>query len=135
MSVQPVNYEAVIQDLETKRQLMNARFDAAIAAIRQVLALEGQPTLPGLPATGTRPTPIGESRPYRGMKMVEAAKAHLKQAGPVPNPKLARSLEYGGFQHKSKSFANTLNSVLRRRAEQVGDVKKSGGAWVLVEAN
>ena len=135
MSVQPVDYKSVINDLEIKQKLMNERFDAAIVAIRQVVAFETQPDLPGIPS----PEPqvqisnTGGDRTYKGMVIVDAAKAYLRLAGePVANPELARALERGGFEHKSKYFPNTLNSVLRRRSMNVGDVKKSRGKWILV---
>ena len=135
MPVQPVDYTSVINDLEIKRKLMNGRFDAAIVAIRQVVALEAQPALPGIPFPEPqgRISNLGGDRTYKGMAIVDAAKACLRLAGkPVANPELARALERGGFEHKSKYFPNTLNSVLRRRSKNVGDVKKSRGAWILV---
>ena len=116
---------------------MNDRFDAAIATIRQVVALETQPDLPGIqsPEPKVSMSNLGGEKPYKGMAMVDAAKAYLRLAGkPVANPKLARAIEQGGFGHKSRNFPNTLNSVLRRRSMNVGDVKKSRGGWRLVRA-
>ena len=107
MSVQIVDYKAVIHDLELKRKLMDDRFDAAIAAIRQVVALETQPDLPGIPSPEpqVRMSNLGGEKPYKGMTMVDAAKAYLRLAAkPVANPKLARAIEQGGFEHKSRNF-------------------------------
>jgi hypothetical protein len=128
-----VDYQAVIDDLERKRQQMNARFDAAVAAIKQVLILENseQPALPGI-AKEPEPSLYSYSfqKPYAGLGIVEAAAKYLANAaGPVPNVELAKALEAGGFQHRSKSFPNTLNSVLRRRAIAVGDFRKEPKGW------
>jgi hypothetical protein len=68
------------------------------------------------------------------MTMVEAAMAHIRSVGhPVPNPELAKAVEQGGFVHQSKNFANTLNSILWRRLERVGDVRKTPQGWALAE--
>ena len=139
MSSQPIDYEVVLRDLGDKRRAMNAQFDAAIAAIRQVLVLERSVEQRGLPGLRTVTDPVvvtqGSHKPYRSMSIVAAAKAHLDVVqGPVPNPELARALEAGGFKHKSKNFTNTLNSVLRRQSQNVGDVRKDREGWQLVPA-
>lgn len=126
---QHIDYPAVLNDLERQRQAMNARFDAAIAAIRQIISMahDRQPALPGVMPTVPQGLPGG---PYKDLSMVEAAKAHLRAAGrAVPNLTLAKALEEGGFPHKSKNFPNTLNSVLWRRAKNEGDVQKSAQGW------
>ncbi len=128
-----VDYEAVLADLEAKRTALNARFDAAEAAIRQVLAMEAQPVLPGMGVSNPiRRSERSTERPYSGMTMPNAAIKHLSQyPGPIPNTELAKALEDGGFEHKSKNFPNTLNSVLRRRSNDVGDLRKDRKGWVL----
>lgn len=132
MGSQTIDYEAVIRDLERKRAESNARFDAAIAALRHVAAMQASgPKLltPSLPFASA-----GGSLPYRGMSMVEAAVAHIKSVGrAVPNPELAKAVSEGGFIHNSKNFGNTLNSILWRRSEKVGDVRKTPQGWALAE--
>jgi hypothetical protein len=131
MRKEPIDYKVVIDDLVRKRALMNAQFDAAIAALQHILALsaaEQQPILPGL---RTLPSPQPASQPYRDMGIVEASLAHLITNGPVSNLKLAAELEDGGFRHKSKNFPNTLNSVLWRRSKTIGDIRKTNRGWEL----
>jgi hypothetical protein len=132
MGSQIVDYKAVIKDLERKRTQMNSRFDAAITAIRQVLALESQDVQLPLPAmagdSGLK------SSPYRSLSMLDAAIKHIGSVGHgVPNVALARALEEGGYKHRSKNFANTLNSVLWRRAKATGDIRKSAHGWEVVK--
>lgn len=129
--METIDYKGVIDDIERKRALVNARFDAAVMAIQQIMALndDRQPVLPGL---RTLPMPESANVPYREMGMVDAALKHLGLAkGAVPNLKLAAALETGGFRHKSKNFPNTLNSVLWRRSKTIGDVRKSSRGWEL----
>lgn len=137
MQSQTIDYQAVINDLEQKRAAMNIRFDAAIAALRQVMALERtgvQPILPGIPVA-TLPTAAGNDQPYKGLSMIDAAIQHIRWAGGgVPNMRLARELERGGYHHRSKNFPNTLNSVLWRRHKTIGDVRKTQQGWEVVDA-
>jgi hypothetical protein len=129
----PIDYPAVIRDLEAKRGQMNSRFDAAIAAIKQVIALEARAGQLPLLDQSKVTTAGSAAAPYAGMLMLNAAVTHLKSVGrPVPNITLAKELEKGGFRHKSKNFANTLNSVLWRRAKDRHDLQKSEHGWELV---
>jgi hypothetical protein len=133
MTKSAVDYAAVIQDLERKRAALNARFDAAIAAIRQVILFDGteQPELPGLSSPAATQSP---ALPYRGLTMGDAAIKHLGLIGrPVPNTALAKALVAGGFVHNSKNFANTLNSVLWRRSGSRRDIIKTSEGWALPE--
>ncbi|NOT25791.1 MAG: hypothetical protein HOP16_06770 [Acidobacteria bacterium] len=132
MAMQIVDYNAVINDLERRRHEIDAQFDSAIAAIRRVMALQslsGQAILPGI----SLPTNSGTST-YRGMSAITAAITHIKSVGhPVPNLLLAKALADGGYEHKSRNFPNTLNSILWRRAKTMGDVRKLPGGWGLSE--
>lgn len=128
MGGQAIDYEAVIGDLERRRADFNAQMDAAIAALRQVTAIQA----PGLPAAVAPVLPFSgpKLQPYRELSMADAAIAHIKSVGhAVKNPDLAKALEAGGFPHKSKNFANTLNSILWRRFRHLGDVRKVSGGW------
>jgi HB1, ASXL, restriction endonuclease HTH domain len=126
MSTVPIDYMAVIRDIERQRAIWNDRFDAAAAAIRQLMALQSesrQPSLIGMDA----PIPAA-AMPRVGM--VDVAMSVLeREARPVPNMELARMVEAAGFVHQSKNFPNTLNSVLHRRSKNVGDVVKVGNSW------
>lgn len=130
--MQTIDYAAVIEDIEQKRAFMNAKFDAALAAIRQVIALNGseqQPVLPGV----TLPQ-SGYNKPYRELPMQDAAIRHIRSVGhAVPNLALAKALEQGGYEHKSKNFPNTLNSILWRRVKTIGDIRKTARGWDVVE--
>jgi hypothetical protein len=127
-----VDYKAVLDDLQRRRTAMNAQFDAAIVAIRQIATMsDEQPALPGLRSL---PLPSPASAPYRGMGMVDAAMRHLSTVKRhVPNLELAAALVSGGFPHKSKNFSNTLNSVLWRRSKKEKDIWKSKNGWGLTE--
>jgi hypothetical protein len=133
MATQVIDYAVVIKDLEEKRRVINSRFDAAIAAIRQVMALQGADTQPELP--GLANVLRSGAGPYKGLSMLDAAFEHLRlSASAVPNMQLAKALEEGGYVHKSKNFPNTLNSILWRRAKNEGDIRKSDRGWELVKA-
>ena len=133
---QRIDYQTVITDLEAKRARMNAEFDSAIRAIRQIVAMEGvsnvQTSLFSVSGV-TTPQP----KRYAVGSMVDMAIKHLASVGggPVPNMELARALDQGGFPHRSKNFPNTLNSILHRRARTVGDVRKTDGGWQLAPAS
>lgn len=134
MASELIDYQRVIADLESKRSAINARFDAAVAAIRQVLALEGieqQLALPEIQPVKRESAAHNTAKPFHGLGIVEAAFACLDRSNRpgIPNPELARQLVAGGFKHKSKDFTNTLNSVLRRRAADFGDIEKAPEGW------
>jgi hypothetical protein len=135
-----IDYGRVIHDLEAKRSRMNAEFDAAIRALTQIAAMEGasnfQATLYGLSSAKTANT-AAPPKPYSTGSMVDMAIKHLTSVGggPVPNLRLAKALDDGGFPHKSKNFPNTLNSILHRRRKTVGDVRKTARGWEIATAS
>jgi hypothetical protein len=130
MGKESIDYRAVIDDIERKRAALNARFDAAVVAIQQIIAMGDEQRQPILPELRSLPMPEFANTPYHEMGMAEAALKHLEMTrAPVPNLKLAAALESGGFRHKSKNFPNTLNSVLWRRAKAIGDIRKTARGW------
>lgn len=135
MPRESIDYKLVIVDLERQRSLTVARFDTAIAAIKQIIVLNSSSEVqPGLPGIQSLPLPRSANAPYSEMGMVEAAKLHLSLANrPVPNLELAAALDQGGFKHKSKNFPNTLNSVLWRRSKVFKDIAKTAQGWTLAE--
>jgi hypothetical protein len=129
-----IDYGRVLRDLEERRAQINARFDAAIAALRQIVAIHTidiQPSLLNLPSQAD----AAHLKPYAAGSMINMAIQHLasRGGGPVPNMELARALNEGGFPHRSKNFPNTLNSVLWRRAKTVGDIRKTERGWELAQ--
>jgi hypothetical protein len=123
-------YEAVLSDLRDKRR----QIDEAIAALESVQ--RGQ-------ATSSRNSRLrgetDESRPKdpvrRGAKVsiAEAAVEILKLNGrPMSNEELVVEVQRAGIVMRSKDDRNTMGALIRRRAEQVGDVQKvSRGVWAL----
>ena len=81
----PINYEQVLADLESRRAAFLQQIDAAIAGIRALLA-------PGTPGAGpSAPTGATANVPgasaYMGMGLLEAIKKHLKASmRPLTNP-------------------------------------------------
>lgn len=131
--MEPVDYEKVIADLESRRTSFNASIDAAIQAIRSVLAAGAGATATARhePASnGGSLTPdmlFGRSIPEASMICLQVHKT------PMSPREIVDALEAAKFHHQSKNFVNTLNSVLNRRAEVVGDVVKVGRSWALAE--
>jgi hypothetical protein len=72
---------------------------------------------------------------FLGKSIVEAAKMLLAaKRQPIRNPDIAAALSAGGLVLNSKEPANTIGSVLGRRANDVGDIVKVGrGTWGLRE--
>ena len=72
---------------------------------------------------------------FLGKSIVEAAKMLLAaRRQPLRNPDIATAFSAGGLVLNSKEPANTIGSVLGRRANDVGDIVKVGrGTWGLME--
>ncbi|MCC6890505.1 MAG: winged helix-turn-helix domain-containing protein [Hyphomicrobiales bacterium] len=122
-------YEAVLADLRAQRE----KIDVAISAIESLRS--GSPVGAGAHA---RATPNGSAEgpnPYLGMTIPEAAKKLLQtRRQPLRNPDIATALIAGGLILQSKEPANTVGSVLTRRATEVGDIVRVGrGTWGLRE--
>jgi hypothetical protein len=122
MSTNPIDWEAVIADLEAKK----AQLDSVIQAIRGIANL-------GV-LVGTVPTTQNGSIPsdaFLGMSIPEATKKLLgivrKRLG---TPEIIRMLSQGGLPEPAY---NTAYAVLRRRQQQVGDIVNINGDWGLKE--
>jgi hypothetical protein len=120
MSTEPVNYEAVLADLEAKK----AQIDAAIAAIR---ALAGIGT-----ASPNQGASQGlEPHSFLGMSIPDATKKYLSIVKRKQSTQdIMKALEAGGLP---PSLYNTIYGVLRRRQKQVGDIINFKGDWALAE--
>jgi hypothetical protein len=126
MSDQPINYEAVLADLENRK----SQLEAAIAGIRLIM---GQPgTNPSGPAGGggySGSTPAHDA--FIGMSIPEAAKKHLTTVRKkLSTQELMTAMEAGGLP---PSKYNTVYAILRRRENQVGDIINMKGDWGLAE--
>lgn len=127
MSDQPINYEAVLADLEARK----AQLEAAISGIRLML---GQPgTGPGGGPSGggsySGMTPAHDA--FIGMSIPEAAKKHLTAVRKkLSTQELMTAMEAGGLP---PSKYNTVYAILRRRENQVGDIINMKGDWALQE--
>jgi hypothetical protein len=126
MAAEVIDYEAVLADLEAKR----AALDSAIIGIRQVLSLGALSTAI---QTGSKEQSAIESDSFFGMSIGDAAKKYLRMMKrKQPAAKIAEALDFGGLQHTSKSFPNTVRTTLIR-LESEGEVVQVGKEWGLAE--
>ena len=124
MSDQPINYEAVLADLETRKE----QIEAAIAAVRLILGQPGtSPTGGGGGYSGGAPAHDA----FIGMSIPEAAKKHLTTVRKkLSTQDLMTAMESGGLP---PSKYGTVYAILRRREKQVGDIINMKGDWALQE--
>jgi len=119
----PINYEAVLADLEARK----SKIDAAIEAIRTILAQGAAPISPGGGGPGGAVAPDA----FLKMSIPDASKKYLgmtRQKQSTQN--IIDALEQGGLP---KSKYTTVYSILRRREKQVGDIINMQGDWALAE--
>ncbi len=117
MPSEPINYEAVLADLEAKKQ----QIEAAIVAIRMIAAQGGGPPN----SNGSGPSA------FLGMSIPDATKKHLTAARQKQSTQeIMRALEAGGLPGSKYS---TVYAVLRRREKVVGDIINMKGDWALAE--
>lgn len=129
------HYEAVLEDLERER----AELDATIATIRRRLGLPEAQIAPGTPNASRKPADasIMRSDEFFGMSIIGASRKYLsivKQ--PTSAPNIAREIKAHGLMNDTKTFPNTVYSILYREAERPnGQVVKVGGSskWGLTE--
>lgn len=124
----PVDYNAVLADLETQR----AELDAAIAVVKRML---------GQPAASTSPKATngqhgGALTPTSlfGMNLGDAIKHYLSVVKePKTAPEIAQALLDHGIKTMSKNFNTTVFSALERREEAGDMVRPKRGLWGLKE--
>lgn len=137
---QPVNYEAVLADLERRR----ATLDLMIEMVKQFIKTN-QSALPQEQPTlffGTNPMPPTKPQvetsdeipndAFFGMKIPDAIRKYLgiiKRKQSVRQ--IADALEHGGIQHTSESFYRTVNATLHRLWKDNGDPVQVGKEWGL----
>lgn len=123
MSDQPINYEAVLADLEAKKN----HLEAAIAGIKLILGRDG--TVQSGPTGGGGGKPAHDA--FIGMSIPEAAKKHLTTVRKkLPTQELMTAMEAGGLP---PSKYNTVYAILSRRENKVGDIINMKGDWGLAE--
>ena len=128
MGTEPVNYEAVIADLEAKK----AHLETMIAGLR---ALSGMSNL-GVPPSGGpggHPGPGGKipHDAFLNRSIPEAAKIHLGNVRKkLSTQEVMEALEAGGLPG---SKYQTVYAILSRRENKVGDIVNIKGDWALAE--
>ena len=122
-------YEAVLADLRAKRDQLEQTI-AMLEASRSGTATAG-----GVTPGGSSPVPAEGPGAFLGMTIVDGTKKLLAtRRQPLRNPDIAAAFKAGGLVLQSAEPANTIGSVLTRRATEVGDVVRVGrGTWGLKE--
>jgi hypothetical protein len=127
---EPVDYEAVIADLDAKR----AALDAAIAALRLAVSIGAQVTMGtagAVPAKPIDPASIPDDA-FFGLSIGEAAKKYLLMVKRKQSVReIADALERGGLPHTSSNFVNTVATMLNRTAKDQELVRVGRGEWGL----
>jgi hypothetical protein len=130
MSVQVIDYKAVLIDLENKRATFNQAVDSAIASIKQILALIAAP--PVQPAL-TFGDLYRNSAEYKNLSLAAASIKQLHSAGqPLSNQEIAKALDKVGFTHGAGNFANQVGTALWREKKN-GKIYRDGKKWYLAE--
>lgn len=127
---EPINYEAVIADLEARREAL----DKIIAGLKEVshtfvqsVATAQVDVRPDLPAAH-----VTRSDAFFGMTIPDAIRKYLTMAKRPQSPKaIATALELGGLPHQSKNFYGTVFTALKRQEGK--DLVKVKSEWALSE--
>lgn len=121
MAKEPINYEAVLADLEEKKK----QIESAIAAIKMIAAHGGTFT----PGSGAGQN-LGPSA-FLKMSIPDATKKFLEATRQKQSTQaVIEALAEGGLP---KSKYTTMYSILSRRQRQVGDIINMQGDWALAE--
>lgn len=131
MTTPPIDYEAVIADLEAKK----AHIESMIVGLRVVAGMTGLGTspTPGSPTGGGGPIVNGKPAPdaFLGKSIPEAAKMFLtSQRRKLSTQELMDAMEAGGLP--GSKYA-TVYAILSRRESKVGDIINMKGDWALAE--
>jgi HB1, ASXL, restriction endonuclease HTH domain len=123
-------YEAVIADLESKRDQLNQ-------TIQMLRAAQGLATVAGVaaPAAPTPPPSTTEGPgAFLGMTVADAAVRLLGlRKTPLSNPEIVQAIRAGGVILNSAEPVNVVGSILNRRASTQGDIVRVGKTWGLAE--
>lgn len=126
MNQESTPYEAVIADLEAKRDQINATIEM-LKALRSTATV----TLPAATANQRRETePEIRRDSFFGMTIPDAARKYLTIVKATKsNPMLCQALLDGGFKTSSANFSEVVRSTLQRNRDFV----KVNGEWGLSE--
>jgi hypothetical protein len=118
MSKEPIDYSAVLADLEERKD----QLELAILTIKAIVAQGGT-------------TPGGGDKvahdAFLKMSIPDATKKYLSMARQKKSTQnIMEALEQGGLP---PSVYSTVYAVLRRREKQVGDIINMKGDWALAE--
>src|SRR5690348_7975382 len=128
MTTDSAAYDAVIADVEAKRD----RLTGIIDALKELKAL-GIPMVAVNGIVGNPNITIGATIPHDaffGMTIPDAARKYLSIVKQTkPHPELCDALLEGGFQSRSENFREVVRSTLGRNPDFV----KIKGQWGLKE--
>jgi len=140
---QPIDYQAVLADLERRRAAFNDAIDAAIGSIRKILALSVVAPIPQVTVKQSEPKPAPtqfmlDTNVFKDMSLADAAIKHLRVVGkPQTNQDIAAALEAAGFPHGSSNFPNLVGTALWRESQKKRltgpKVSRDGRLWHLSE--
>ena len=126
MAIGNINYNAVLADLESRRD----ELESAIAAVKAILAAGGGAVGGDMSGGVIDPenVPVGS---FLRLTIVDAVKKLLDMTKvKLGVPQIAKALERGGLP---PAKPNTIYAVLRRRESEVGDLIRFGDEWALSE--
>lgn len=138
MGSQPIDYRAVLADLEQKKE----EIESAIQAVRTLIGVREQPKPKAGPrkdavSSPDRPGDVGTQAgiDFSDMTLADAAEVYLKKVRqPQTVVEIAKGLERLGFKHTSTYFNNTVRAALTRRVgREVGDFRQVKKKWGLAE--
>jgi hypothetical protein len=136
MSTQPIDYAAILADLEGKKVALEAAIASVRAAIvAGTLGQSGDST--ALPALGLPATLTGGEVPagaFLGKSIPDAAKLYLEIVKKKQTSKeIAEALLKGGMESTSKNFPSIVHAILdrARKAKNPALVKVDKSHWGL----
>ncbi len=141
MGTQPIDYIAILADLEAKK----AGIDSAIASVRAAMAagalgvadmtsgsvppFGGGPGQSVSPASGTVDIP---SNMFSGISIPEAAKVYLSMVNRKQTTKeITEALQEGGMHTTADDFLATVQAGLFRASRKFGEIVKLKDGWGL----
>jgi len=132
MSTQPMDYAAILADLEAKKAVI----DSAIASVRAAMAAGALGVGEGAGAATTpATTPFNGDIPrglFFGKSIPEAAKLYLSMVKQKQSTAdIVRALEEGGMETTSDDFSATVNAGLFRASRKFGEIVRVKGQWGL----
>lgn len=129
--LQGINYEAVIADLEAKKDTI----DKAIVNLRQLISLGvlGTQGAGAFVSTEYEGAAIPDDF-FFGMGIADAAKKYLSAVRKTKTTReIADALEGGGLTHASQDFTKTVSTVLNTKLREESDeIVKVKDKWGLI---